>query len=88
MFKECFKLKKLDISNFNIEKLENANCMFSECRSLKELKLPEFWKYPKINMDQMFSFCNNKLKSEFKRQYNDIKKEAFAEANDIAFSLN
>jgi len=87
MFKECSKLKKLDISNFNFENLSNASYMFSDCRSLKELNLPKFKNKKKINVDYMLSLCSNKLKNEIKNLNNGLGNEAFMELNNFALPL-
>ena len=87
MFMQCFKLKKLDISNFNLNNLVDASFMFSECRSLKELNLPSFKQNQKIKMEQMLAFCEEQLRKEIRNKNNDLKKEAFIEQVDIVFPL-
>ena len=42
MFKGCTSLIKLDISNFNTDKVTYANGMFCECSKLNELNITNF----------------------------------------------
>ena len=81
------KIKKLDISNFNFEKVTDASYMFSGCRFLKELHLPKFKNDQKIKVDYMLSSCSNELKEEIKNLNIGLGKEAFKEQNAFALPL-
>ena len=39
MFKGCFNLTNLDLSNFNTQNVNDMNFMFSGCKSLKKGKV-------------------------------------------------
>ena len=51
--------------------------MFFKCSSLKELNLNNFNTNNVRDMNYMFSGCSNELVMKIKRQYKNIKKEAF-----------
>ena len=38
MFKECYEIEYLDLSNFNTSKVTNMSYMFYNCYKLKEIK--------------------------------------------------
>ena len=42
MFHGCSSLKKLDLSNFNTEKLVDMSSMFNGCTNLEELAINNF----------------------------------------------
>jgi surface protein len=42
MFKDCFELEYLDLSNFNTSKVTNMVWMFEDCNKLKYLNLLNF----------------------------------------------
>ena len=42
MFYKCRELKKINLSNFNIENVKNISSIFEECSSLKEINLSNF----------------------------------------------
>ena len=42
MFSDCSSLTKLDLFNFNTEKVTNMSCMFASCKKLKNLDLSKF----------------------------------------------
>ena len=42
MFCECLSLKKLNISNFNINNATNINNLFYKCKSLKLLYINNY----------------------------------------------
>ena len=77
MFCGCSSLKSLDISHFNIDKVEDISWMFSGCSSLTNLSLFKFEKNKSIDMKYMFSKCNNKLKQKIKKSYKEIEEIAF-----------
>ena len=76
MFYNCSKLKEINISNFNIDKLISADCMFYRCKSLSHLNLSSFNNKHKINMKYMLYDCPEFLTKSIKLQYK-IKEEAF-----------
>jgi len=50
LFNQCKSLKKVNISNFNIGKLEDSACMFFGCSSLEEIYVPN----DQVNIDPFF----------------------------------
>ena len=61
MFSNLSSVKKLDISNFKVDKVTNLNDMFFRCSSLEQVKLPQ-WNSEKIAaLGGMFEWCE-KLK--------------------------
>ena len=77
MFSVCSSLKALNLNNFNTNNVSNMSYMFFGCSSLKELNLNNFNTNNVIDMNFMFSGCSNELKMKIKKQYNNIKEEAF-----------
>lgn len=72
MFSSCEKLKKLNLSKWNLSSNWNCECMFDECRKLKTLKLSETFVTNRVrNMDSMFSGCA-KLKKIDKLECFDV----------------
>ena len=63
MFNECFDLEKLDLTNFNTDKVSTFYCMFNQCKSLKDLKFPNLYVNESANKDFMFKGCE-KLKED------------------------
>ena len=64
MFIDCDKLKYLDLSNFNTEKVLNMSYMFSGNKSLKYLDLSNFDTRNVKNIYDMFFECylqNNRI---------------------------
>ena len=55
----CSKLKELNLSNFNTDKVTNMSYIFSGCSSLKELNLNNFNTNNVIDMSNMFSECSS-----------------------------
>ena len=49
-----FIIKKIDVSNFNTENVENMSHMFSECRMLKKLDLSNWNTKNVTNLSCMF----------------------------------
>ena len=58
MFGECCSLKKIDISNFNTEKINDISYMFFKCFSLEKIYFPKI-EINKIIAKNMFSGCDN-----------------------------
>ena len=42
MFRNCYSLTQLDVSNFNTSKVTSMNAMFSGCSGLTSLDLSSF----------------------------------------------
>ena len=55
MFYFCSRLKKLNLSSFNTNKVTNMSDMFNYCKNLRELNLLIFKTYLVTNMSGMFS---------------------------------
>ena len=53
-----FIFRKINLSNFNTNNVEDMSGMFSECSSLKELNLSNFNTENVTNMSYMFSSCS------------------------------
>ena len=59
MFCGCRKLKTLNISNFDTNKVTNMSTMFNACMNLTELNISNFDTGNVTDMSLMFSFCSN-----------------------------
>ncbi|MDR1774165.1 MAG: BspA family leucine-rich repeat surface protein, partial [Clostridioides sp.] len=59
MFRDCYELKELDVSNFNTEQVTNMSYMFRDCCELKELDVSNFNTEQVTNMSYMFCDCSN-----------------------------
>ena len=59
MFFFCSNLISIDISNFNIEKVENISYMFYGCSLLTTIKLPNSKSPNLIDIRNLFFNCNN-----------------------------
>ena len=66
MFCNCSSLKKLNISNFNTDKVTNMWSMFFKCSSLNDLDLSHFNTKKVMDMCYMFQECSKELKSKMK----------------------
>lgn len=62
MFRNCEKLKTIDLSKFNTAKATDMRSMFSGCKSLESLDLSSFNVEKATSLRAMFYECNN-LKS-------------------------
>ena len=59
MFRECHKLTKLDLKNFNTRNVEDMAWMFEGCSNLEKLEFEENFDTTKVeNMSYMFSGCS------------------------------
>ena len=59
MFRFCFELQYLDLSNFNTSNVTNMKDMFKECNKIKEIKgLINFNTKNVTNMSGMFKSCS------------------------------
>ena len=58
MFEGCSALKKLDLSNFNTEKVEDMSAMFADCQALTSLNLFTFNTAKVWTMIRMFAGCS------------------------------
>ena len=81
MFYGCSSLKKLNLNNFNTNKVTKISCMFHGCTLLKELNLDNFNTNNVIHMTYMFSGCTNELKSKIKSKYPIFDNNAYMEYN-------
>ncbi len=77
MFYECISLKEIDLSNFNINNVQDMGEMFSNCSSLKEINLSNFNINNITYVGGMFHLCSNEIKMKIKSQIKDIKEIAF-----------
>ena len=59
MFKDCKKLKELNLSTFNTSKVTNMAGMFYGCSSLKKINLSNFNTNNVTNMEDMFYECSS-----------------------------
>ena len=59
MFNHCSSLTSLNLSNFNINNVEDMSCMFSDCSSLTSLDLFNFNTNNVKDMREMFSHCSS-----------------------------
>ena len=59
MFYNCYKLTKLDLSNFDTSNVEVMTAMFYYCSSLTELNVSNFDTSEVEDMDSMFANCSN-----------------------------
>ena len=53
-----FKLKKLNLNNFDTKNVTNMSGMFSKCKSLENLNLNNFDVKNVTDMRGMFNFCS------------------------------
>ena len=60
MFRDCKKLKSIDFSGLEIEKLENAQLMFCGCDSLESIS------FPAKNSEDFNTSCLENMHSMFK----------------------
>ena len=64
-------IKKIDISNFNTEKLNDISYMFFKCFSLEKIYFSKI-EINKIIMKNMFYGCNNLKEIIIKNNTNNI----------------
>ena len=78
MFGKCYILKRLDLTNFNTEKVKEMGYMFDQCRNLEEILINPtiFITREATSMGHMFSQCNN-LKRIDLHSFNTNKVEFF-----------
>ena len=79
MFFCCSSLKELNINNFNTNNVTDMSDMFYGCSSLIKLNITNFNINTETNVSFMFGECLNELKSKIKKQFKNIKEEAFYE---------
>ena len=58
MFVDC-GVTSIDLSNFDMSKVENMQAMFNSCSNLTSVKFPNANTVNLTNMNYMFSFCDN-----------------------------
>ena len=68
MFNGCSSLIKVDISNFNINKVISITSMFDGCKSLKEINISHFKGNNITNNYLMFLGCQDELRTKIKAQ--------------------
>ena len=67
MFRECHKLTKLDLKNFNTRNVEDMAWMFEGCSNLEKLEFEENFDTTKVeNMSYMFSGCSRLTELDLK----------------------
>ena len=76
MFSGCSNLIKIDLSNFKFDNID-LSFLFSDCTLLTEVILPNFNMEDIININSMFKGCSNNLKNEIRKNYKDLREEAF-----------
>ena len=77
-FYNCYKLKSIDLSKFNLNLVTNLEYMLDSCSSLETIKLPE----QKINnVENFFHTFNNCSKLK----YIDLTNISFLKAKNIGF---
>ena len=72
MFYCCSSLKKLNLSNFNTNKVTNMSYMFCDCSSLEELNISNFDTNNVTDMSHMLDRCSDELKMKIKKNYQNI----------------
>ena len=70
MFSGCKSLIKLDLSNFNTDKVTNMKSMFEDCISLVDLDFPNINKEQLKNIESIFYGCSQELIQSIKNQKN------------------
>ena len=59
MFAYCKSIKKLNLSSFETNKVNNMSNMFYKCEALEELNISNFTVKKEAMINDMFSNCNN-----------------------------
>ena len=59
MFNNCNKLKKIDLTSFEPERINYTNYMFNGCNQLEEIDLSKMKIIENTNITHMFSECEN-----------------------------
>ena len=59
MFRDCYNLKILDLSNFKTNKVYNMSQMFSNCQSLEILNISNFSFEKAYEFTKMFYGCKS-----------------------------
>ena len=57
MFRNCKRLKELDVNGFNTSRVTNMGCMFGGCKQLRQLDLSGFDTSQVTDMRFMFGEC-------------------------------
>ena len=86
MFKKCFSLKSIDLSNFDMKNVLHMYCMFDECISLKSISLPEFDFTNVKCIDGMFFDNPDELQKYIMNRNPGIKAEAFKQTDEESCS--
>ena len=67
MFKECSSLEKLNLSNFNTNKVTDMSYIFFGCHAIKELNLPSYLKiYNVIYKNFILLGCSDEIINKIK----------------------
>ena len=77
MFFGCSSLRKLDLSNFNTNKVTNMSQMFYGCSSLEELNISNFNTNNVNDFYKMFDKCSKELITKIISQNKNIYIQAF-----------
>ena len=70
MFRECYALNELNLSNFNTDNVTDMSYMFLRCYALNELDISNFNFDNVTNKIDMFTNCPDNIK--IKRRSNCI----------------
>ncbi len=82
MFAFCYKLKSLDLSNFNTANVKNMDRMFCRCDDLESIKIGDGWNTGNvINMGGLFNGCH-------KLQNFDLHRLNTSMVEDMSYMLN
>ena len=58
MFSECELMKKIDLSNLNVQNITDMSCMFTECKKLEDINFSSLNFQKVTNIQAMFSVVN------------------------------
>ena len=77
MFRGCYSLKELNLTNFNTNNVAYMNGMLCGCSSLKEINLTNFNTNNVHDMYGMFFDCPDDLKRKIELENKNFEYEAF-----------
>ena len=81
-FAHCYKLKYLDLTNFDVNKVENMYYMFSNCINLINLDISSFNTNNKDILGHIFDNTNNLQKVKVNKNFFD-KIKNYIEENKL-----
>lgn len=61
VFFECYKLKELDLSSWDVSNVKTFNNMFKGCRNLEKLNISTWKISPDADTTDMFKDCNSSI---------------------------